>query len=454
MNDKLYDVAIVGAGSAGLHAAFVLASQGRLNVVVLDQGDAYESRILSNAQGRGDLLRGIGGAGTLSGGKLCGIPACMELWRKTWYALPKFNRFLNSSPFPQSVKEALTPSKFIFADKSSDIFQGIVSKNYPSALLLKKDMQAFIRDLYDMAKLAGCSIKTQQTITGLRPGVDHFTLEIQNGNRDRVFSKSVIIATGRSSAKTIGHLLSRTRARVIPQAPDLGIRMIIPHAASDIFVDYGKDIKLKQKISDTIARTFCVCTGGDSAVIDLDDVAYIDGHFTDHLTKNVNAGIVARRSKFVGYQVAIQFAKHVGKILAGKNMTIQEFISHQNRLAQEVAHGVFHDHILSIRILLDNLIQIGAITGQLNQCEVVGATIDRYWPRVQTNQCFETHQDGLYVIGDCSGISRGYIQAMWSGQCAAFEIIKRTHSFQHDSYIANEQKRTQSINGELRGIAA
>ena len=69
MKDKAYDVAIVGAGPAGLSAAFILASQGGLSVAVFDQGDDYDSRIQSDSLGRGDLLRGIGGAGTLAWGQ-------------------------------------------------------------------------------------------------------------------------------------------------------------------------------------------------------------------------------------------------------------------------------------------------------------------------------------------------------------------------------------------------
>lgn len=451
---KPYDIAIVGAGPAGLNAAFILASQGGLRVVVLDQGDDYESRIRSYSLGGGDLLRGIGGAGTLAGGKLCGIPASMKLWRKTWYALPSFGDFLNTSPLSYGTKEILTPDTIRLTNAREVTVKGLFSKDYPSALLLKHEMHAFIRGLYSRAKLAGCTIKAQQSVTDVRPGKDYYTLQIGNGNREKISARKVIFATGRSSAGSVGTLLCRTRARVVPQAPDLGMRFSMPHSASDLFVNYGQDIKLKRTIADITARTFCVCTGGDSVPVDLDATTYIDGHFTDKLTKNVNVGIVARNSNIVGYHAAQLFAECMGKMLAGKHMTIPEFLNQLPRLSQNVAYGAFQGHIEATGDLLRNLVQLGGMTGNLNQCEIVGATIDRYWPLVETNNCFETHQAGLFVIGDAAGISRGYIQAMWSARCAANAIVKQMHDARHESSFANQSIWCLSKNVEHVAIAA
>lgn len=454
MKDNLYDVAIVGAGPAGLSAGFILASQGDLSVVVLDQGEDYDSRIRSYSLGGGDLLRGIGGAGTLAGGKLCGIPASKELWRKTWYALPSFDDFLNVSPLPSGTKEILVPDTTRLRDERDVTANGLISKSYPSALLLKNDMQTFVRELYRRAKLAGCVINAKQAVTEVQPGRDCYSLQIGNGNCDQVRAKMIIFATGRSSAGSVGNLLRGTRARVVPQAPDLGVRFRIPKSASDLFVNYGQDIKLKRQVANTTARTFCVCTGGDAASINLDGITYTDGHFTDQLTKNVNFGIVARRSTVVGYPAARRFAECMGGLLAGKNMTIPEFMNQLPRLAKNVAYGTFRGHVEAAGDFLRSLVQIGGMTGNLNHCEVVGATIDRYWPRIETNHCFETHQDGLFVIGDAAGIARGYIQAMWSARCAAHAIVKRMHGIQREPFNANEGVRALPKNDKLFTLAA
>jgi hypothetical protein len=449
----LYDVAIVGAGPAGLSAAFILASQGGLNVIVLDQGDDYENRILSYSSGGGDLLHGVGGAGTLTGGKLCGIPASMELWHKTWHALPSFVDFLNECPLPLGAKIGLNPGDFRFDKQSSLLSKGLLSKSYPSTLLLQNDMKAFVQSLYSRAKLVGCTVVAQQTVTALLPGTDHFIIQLGNADHAYVNAKTIIFATGRSSAGSIEGLLHRTRARIVSQSPDLGIRLRMPYSDSDLFVNYGQDIKIKRQIGDISVRTFCVCTGGDSALINLDGISYVDGHFTDQLTNNVNIGIVTRRSDTVGYLLAKQFAQDMGSRITGKNMTLPEFINKLPCFEQNISNGKFKRHVSAAGNFIKDLMQIGGIVGNVNECEVVGATIDRYWPHVETNQFFETHQKDLYVIGDAAGVSRGYIQSMWSANCAAHAIIRQMNASQH-SFTTDESVRMLPKNGKLISLAA
>ena len=58
---EIFDVLLIGAGSAGLFAADRLAESG-LNVLAVDRGDEPEKRK--------DMNFGVGGAGTYSDGKL------------------------------------------------------------------------------------------------------------------------------------------------------------------------------------------------------------------------------------------------------------------------------------------------------------------------------------------------------------------------------------------------
>ena len=74
---KNYDVAIVGAGPAGIFASLELCNAG-LNVVLLDKGGEIDTRIcpIQNGSGRCvlcspcNLVSGFGGAGAFSDGKL------------------------------------------------------------------------------------------------------------------------------------------------------------------------------------------------------------------------------------------------------------------------------------------------------------------------------------------------------------------------------------------------
>src|SRR5574344_65095 len=66
--EKNYDVAIIGAGPAGLFTAYELIENNKdLKIALLDKGSKVENRFCR-------MLAGYGGAGTFSDGKLNFIP--------------------------------------------------------------------------------------------------------------------------------------------------------------------------------------------------------------------------------------------------------------------------------------------------------------------------------------------------------------------------------------------
>ena len=80
---KIYDVIIIGAGPAGLFAAYELIEHNKkLNILLLDEGKFAENRFCPMSQNNGkclnckpcNILSGYGGAGTFSDGKLNFIP--------------------------------------------------------------------------------------------------------------------------------------------------------------------------------------------------------------------------------------------------------------------------------------------------------------------------------------------------------------------------------------------
>ena len=74
-----YDVAIIGAGPAGLYTAYGLVKQNpKLNIIIIEKGNAIEKRICPAIKNKTNCVRcktcsimdGEGGAGAFSDGKL------------------------------------------------------------------------------------------------------------------------------------------------------------------------------------------------------------------------------------------------------------------------------------------------------------------------------------------------------------------------------------------------
>jgi uncharacterized FAD-dependent dehydrogenase len=53
---------------------------------------------------------------------------------------------------------------------------------------------------------------------------------------------------------------------------------------------------------------------------------------------------------------------------------------------------------------------------------IYGPAIDLYWPSPVLSSGFRTQIDGLSVIGDAAGVSRGIVQALVSG--AAWALVE------------------------------
>ena len=71
---------------------------------------------------------------------------------------------------------------------------------------------------------------------------------------------------------------------------------------------------------------------------------------------------------------------------------------------------------------------MGVINRKLNEYPVSLPSVDRINPRIAINENFETPLRNVYVVGDATGISRGFIQSMWSAYCATKHILNKLNA--------------------------
>ncbi|HSR06481.1 MAG TPA: hypothetical protein VLM42_04975, partial [Bryobacteraceae bacterium] len=90
--------------------------------------------------------------------------------------------------------------------------------------------------------------------------------------------------------------------------------------------------------------------------------------------------------------------------------------------------------------LLDNVVggkhvQMFKPTTSGEVARVYGPAVDLYWPSPVLSTGFRTEIDGLSVIGDATGLSRGIVQAITSG--AAWAVVETGGMAAYDSIRAN-----------------
>lgn len=409
-----YDVVIVGGGISGLSAANELCRLTPCRVLILEQGGSYQERLSSSSP---NLLEGLGGSGTVGGGKLCYPPASGEIWRKT------ASRY--SRAFYRQMKWQFSP--FVSGCDSStgclnpdyDFKNHYYQKTYGSELLKQRDMARFIQGLIQAISWRA-TLRTNSRMIGY---CDHTNGKMifytdTDGQTHSVHARFLMLACGRSFARELPSLLPADY--VVQQPADLGIRLVFPRRKGGGFYQAGKDVKLKANYGHVSVRTFCVCSGGALAKLRYYGQTCYDGHFGNEISSKVNLGILARSPFCVGTEAAIEYLAAY-QDMAEQNISLDWFLKNWNSLPKVEEHRELFSAIarFSGALLASGQFGVGA-----EEIRVAMPSADRLNPLVRTDKDFCTPDPGVLVIGDAAGISRGFVQSCWSGYCAAAGIAE------------------------------
>lgn len=419
---KQYFALIVGAGCSSLSFTKALNDSGVLQkisynkpILIIDQGKPYSERLETDPL---DIVEGVGGAGTLAGGKICLPPASGRIWKKTRREMQLFSEF----------SEAMLPHENMAYTQIKNPFSGspLRKKEYMSFLLPANKMRSYIQKLEaDVEKIATIKPFTQFVSFEKRceySSGEYFEVCLWDKLHDdleTIKTEHLIFATGRSSAMKLQEWLSGVSVR--QQCPDLGIRMSVSLNKTPFF-DIGRDTKIKWCRNGVEARTFCVCAGGESVKAELFNQCYYDGHFGPKISGLVNMGVLVRSPFLHGIDEAVGYMELLQKYI-GWEMSYKEFKRWYKFLIPETSrYDIVFDSACEF---VDKLIKYHYIEERESNIQIYLPSCDNFNPIIETDANFETAYNNLYVIGDAAGISRGYVQAMWSGYCAARNIVDK-----------------------------
>lgn len=452
-----YDVIIIGAGPGGIFSAFELIKKNpELKVAVFESGHELSKRkcpidgekIKSCVSCKTcSIMSGFGGAGAFSDGK---------------YNIT--NDFGGTLYKYIGKKQALDLMRYV--DEINVEYGGNGTKLYSTAgtTFKKVCMQNDLHLLDASVRHLGTDINyiVLENLYGyLKEKVDfYFDTPVEavsvTGSgygiktSDKSFTcKYCIISVGRSGSKWLEKICSDLDIDSESNRVDLGVRVELPaeifsHITDELYE--SKIVYRTPKYEDKV-RTFCMNPKGAVVTENTNGIITVNGHSYEDpskQTQNTNFALlvskhfsepfkdsngygesIARLSNMLGGGVIVQ---RFGDLIRGQRSTTQ-------RIEESFVVPTFNATPGDLSLVLPKRILDGIIEmiyaldkvapGTANDDTLLyGVEVKFYNMEVCVDENLETKHDGLYVIGDGSGITHSLSHASASGIYVARKIVE------------------------------
>jgi uncharacterized FAD-dependent dehydrogenase len=457
---EVYDVIIVGAGPAGLFAAFYLCEHSDLRVLVIDKGKVPHRRACPMKNNDAcqrckpcNILSGVGGAGLFSDGKLNYIhklgktdltqfmsdPDAQDLIDETEQI---FNRFGMDGPvYPTDMDAARAIRK---TAKRHGIDLLIIKQKHMGSDRLPNH----ISSLAEYIRSRGAVMHTSEEVRDVI--VDSGQVAGVVTNRKSYQANQVILAPGRAGADWMGQMAGNYHLGLRQRGIEVGVRVEVHN---DILQDlceiiYDPTFFIQTTKYDDQTRTFCTNQGGFVALENYNRFVCVNGHaYRDRKSENTNFAFLSRVVLTEPVTDNQAYGEAIGKLatLIGGGKPILQRFGDLKRGRRSTWHRIRKGYIVptltnvvcgDIAMALPERILANLIEGLAKLNRVVpGVSNDEtllYTPeikffatQVETSNDLETAVKGMFVAGDGPGVAGNIVSASATGLIPAKAIISR-----------------------------
>ncbi len=452
-----YDVIIIGAGPGGIFSAYEIAhKQPELKVAVFEAGHALNQR---GCPIDGDkiktcincktcsIMSGFGGAGAFSDGK-----------------------YNITNDFGGTLYEYIGKTRALelmrYVDEINVKYGGAGTKLYSTAgtsfkkVCIEHDLHLLDASVRHLGTDVNYVVLNNLYLD-LKDKVDFFfdtpvkSIKVNNVGyeivcKEGVFNcKKCIVSVGRSGSSWTEQICKELEIPTKSNRVDIGVRVELPaevfsHITDELYE--SKIVYCTKKYNDKV-RTFCMNPKGAVVNENTNGIITVNGHSYEDPSKQTNntnfallvsktfsepfkdsngyGEAIARLSNMLGGGVIVQ---RFGDLIRGRRSTPDRI---QNSFITPTLQATPGDLSLVLpKRILDGIIEMiyaldKIAPGTANDDTLLyGVEVKFYTMQVEVDGNLQTKYNGLYIIGDGSGVTHSLSQASASGVYVAQDIIK------------------------------
>ncbi len=452
-----YDVVIIGAGPGGIYSAYeLLRLDSSLKIAVFEAGEPLEKRrcpidgekIKSCINCKTcAIMNGFGGAGAFSDGKYnitnqfggtlhehIGKKKALELM----HYVDKIN-VLNGGQGTKLYSTANTRIKKLCLENNLHLLDASVRHlgtdiNYIVLENLMKELSGAVDMFFNTPVRHICRED------------DIYTIITDDGEYK---GKYCIISVGRSGSKWVEGVCEELDIPKKSNRVDIGVRVELPYEVFSELTDELYESKIvfrTEKFQDAV-RTFCMNPRGAVVTENTNGIVTVNGHsYEDPAkhTENTNFALLVSKHFSEPFKDSNGYGESIARLsnMLGGGVMIQRFgdlVRGRRSKPSGIAEGFITPTLtatpgdLSLVIpkrIMDSIIEMiyaldKIAPGTANDDTLLyGVEVKFYNMEVEIDENLQTKHPGLFVIGDCSGVTHSLSHASASGVYVARYIVQ------------------------------
>ena len=454
-----YDIIIIGAGPGGIYAAYEFVKKNsNKKIAIFESGTALPGRKcpIDGEKIKNcvhcpvcSIMCGFGGAGAYSDGK---------------YNIT--NEFGGTLYEHIGKEQAIELMEYV--DQFNCINGGMNTRLYVNENISKKKFLQ--NDLHLLsAKVRHLGTDVNQIVLAnlyeyLKDRVDFYfrtpalTVDVNTADggylvrtKDRDYTCDIcIISTGRSGSRWMEDLCSHLDIETKSDRVDIGVRVELPAEVFSELTDIlyeSKIVYMSKKYQDKI-RTFCMNPHGIVVNENTNGIVTVNGHsFEDasKKTENTNFALLVSKHFSEPFKDSNGYGESIARLsnMLGGGVIIQSFgdlIRGQRSTPKRIEKAFITPTLnatpgdLSLvmpKRILDDIIEMIYALDKIapgtasDETLLYGVEVKFYNMEVVIDEHLETLHKGLFVIGDCSGVTHSLSHASASGVYTARYILEQ-----------------------------